>query len=247
MIINQAMARQLWPGEDPIGRRITHELSIVPGQATSREIVGVVGDVRHFGLQHPAEPQMFVPHAQMPWPSMAVVLRTSLDAGQVAAAVRQSVWRVDRSIPVPPIRPLEEALSGATGQPRFRAWVLGVFASIAVLLAVTGLYATMAYAAQQRTRELGLRIALGATPGQAMALLVRNGLALAGAGVLVGLVGAAIVARLIASMLFGVSTLDPVAFAGGPILLMVVAAIACYVPARRARRLDPIAAINADG
>ena len=246
MIVNQAMARQLWPGEDPIGRRITHELSIVPGQATSREIVGVVGDVRHFGLQQPAEPQMFVPHAQMPWPSMAVVLRTSLDAGQVAAAVRQSVWSVDRSIPVPPIRQLQEALSGATGQPRFRAWVLGVFASIAVLLAVTGLYATMAYAAQQRTRELGLRIALGATPGQAMALLVRNGLALAGAGVLVGLAAAAIVARFIASMLFGVSPLDPVTFAGGPILLMAVAAIACYVPARRARRLDPIAAINAE-
>lgn len=218
----------------------------MPGQATSREIVGVVGDIRHFGLEHPAEPQMFVPHAQMPWPSMAVVVRTSLDARQVGAAVRQSVWTVDPSIPVPPIMPMDDALAAATGQPRFRAWVLGVFASIAVLLAVTGLYATMAYAAQQRTRELGLRIALGATPRQAMALLIRKGLTLAGAGILVGLGGAVIVGRLIASMLFGVSALDPVTFVGGPILLAAVAAVACYVPARRAQRLDPIAAINAD-
>ena len=246
VIINEAMARQFWPDEDPIGRRLTHDLSIVPGQATSREIVGVVGDVRHFGLEHPAGPQMFVPHAQMPWPSMAVVVRSSLDAQHVSAAVRQSVWNLDASIPVPPIRPLEDALADATGQPRFRAWVLGVFACVAVLLAVTGLYATLAYAAQQRTREMGVRIALGATPAQATALLLRNGLTLAGAGILVGLAGAIAVGRLLASTLYGVSALDPVAFAGGPALLLLVAAIACYLPARRARHLDPIAAINAD-
>jgi hypothetical protein len=112
--------------------------------------------------------------------------------------------------------------------------VLGIFASVAVLLAVTGLYATMAFAAQQRTRELGLRIALGATPGQAMALLMRNGLALAAAGIVAGLGGAVIVGRLIASMLYGVSALDPVTFISGPIVLVVVAAVACYAPARRA-------------
>jgi putative ABC transport system permease protein len=246
IIINEAMARELWPGEDPIGRRITHDLTIVPGQATSREIVGVVGDVRHFGLEHPAEPQMFVPHAQMPWPSMAVVVRTTLDAQHVGAVVRQSVWSVDASIPVPPIRPLEDALADATGQPRFRAWILGVFASIALLLAVTGLYATIAYAAQQRTREIGLRIALGATPGQATAVLVRNGLQLAAAGILLGMGGAVVAGRLLSSMLYGVSPLDPVTFVGGPVLVLVIAMLACYIPARRARHLDPIAAIRID-
>jgi putative ABC transport system permease protein len=246
VVINAAMARELWPGEDPIGRRITHDLSIVEGQATSREIVGVVGDVRHFGLERPAEPQMFVPHAQMPWPSMAVVVRTSLDSQQVSAAVRQSVWSVDPSIPVPPLRPMEDALADATGQPRLRAWTLAAFAAIAVLLAVTGLYATMAYTAELRTREMGLRIALGATPAQAAALLVRQGLTLAGAGVVVGLCGAVVAGRLLASTLYAVSPLDPLAFAGSPALLMLVAALACYVPARRASRLDPVAAINTE-
>ena len=246
IIINEAMAQQLWPGDDPIGRRITHDLTIVPGQPTSREIVGVVGDVRHFGLEHPAEPQMFVPHAQMPWPSMAVVMRTPLDAQHVGAVMRQSVWRVDPAIPVPPIRPLEAARADATGQPRFRAWMLGVFASIALLLAVTGLYATIAYAAQQRTREIGLRIALGATPRQATAVLVRDGLTLAAVGIVVGLAGGVVEGRLLSSMLYGVSPLDPLTFVGGPILVETIAVLACYIPAQRARHLDPIAAIRLD-
>jgi predicted permease len=246
VILNMAMARRLFPGESPIGRRLTHDLSIVPGQPTSREIVGVVGDIRHFGLQEAAEPQMFVPHAQMPWPSMALVIRTRLDAPQLGPAIRQLVRKLDPSIPVPPIRPMDEVVAGATAQPRFRAWVLGIFACVAVLLAITGLYGTMAYAAQQRTREVGVRMALGATPAQVTALLLRSGLQLAAAGTLLGLGGAAIAARLLASMLFGVSTFDPIAFAGGPALLFAAAGAACYLPAVRARRLDPLTAINAD-
>jgi putative ABC transport system permease protein len=246
VIINEAMAQRFWPKQNPIGRRLTHELSIVPGQQTTREIVGIVGDVRHFGLEQAPEPQMFVPHAQMPWPSMAVVIRTPLDAAHLGAAVRDAVWSMDRTIPVPPLRPMEDMFADAVGQPRFRAWLLGLFAATAILLAVTGLYATMAYAAQQRTREIGLRIALGATPAQATALLLRNGLMLTAIGVAIGLAGSVAVGRGLSSLLFGIGESDPATFVSVPAMLIAAAWLACYLPARRARNLDPIRAINSE-
>jgi putative ABC transport system permease protein len=246
VIINEAMARRFWPNQDPIGRRITHDLAIVPGQQTTRDIVGVVGDVRHFGIEQPSDPQMFVPHAQMPWPSMAVVIRTPLDAAHIGAAVRQAVWSVDGTIPVPPLRPMEHMITDAVGQPRFRAWLLGLFAATAIVLAMTGLYGTMAFAAQQRTREIGLRIALGATPKQATALLLRSGMALTALGTALGLLGSVAVTRALSSLLFGIGATDPATFVGVTAALVAVAWLACYVPARRARQLDPIRAINTE-
>jgi putative ABC transport system permease protein len=246
VIINEAMARRFWPNQDPIGRRLTHDLAIVAGQQTTREIVGVVGDVRHFGLEQPSEPQMFIPHAQMPWPSMAVMMRTPLEAAHIATAVRQAVWSVDDTIPVPPPRRMEHILTDAVGQPRFRAWLLGMFALTAIVLAMTGLYGTMAFAAQQRTREIGLRIALGATPKQATALLLRSGLTLTAVGTTFGLVGSVAMARALSSLLFGIGATDPATFAGVTATLVAVAWLACYLPARRAQRMDPIRAINAE-
>ena len=246
VIVNDAMARRFWPNQSPIGRRLTHDLSIVPGQQTSREIVGVVGDIRHFGVEHASEPQMFVPHAQMPWPSMAIVLRTPLDAPALAGAVRQAVWSLDRTVPVPPPRGMEQLFADAVGQPRFRAWLLGLFGGTAILLAMTGLYGTMAYVAQQQTREIGLRIALGATPRQATAPLLRSGLTLAALGTVLGLAGSAAAARALSTMVFGVGTGDPATFIGSAVVLALVAALACYLPMRQARRLDPLKAINAD-
>jgi len=246
VIINEAMADRYWPNQNPIGRRITHDLVIVPGQSTTREIVGVVGNVRHFGLEQRPEPQMFVPHTQMPWPSMAAVIRTPLDAAHISAAVRQAVWSVDDTIPVPPLRAMDEAFADAVGQPRFRAWLLGLFAAAAILLAMTGLYGTMAFAAQQRTREIGLRIALGATPTQATARLLRSGLTLTALGTAIGLAGSLAVARALSSLLFGVSAADPATFIGVPAILVAIAWLACYLPARQARQLDPIRAINAE-
>ena len=189
---------------------------------------------------------MFVPHAQMPWPSMAVVIRTPLDAAHISAAVRQAVWSVDDTIPVPPLRPMDEAFADAVGQPRFRAWLLGLFAATAILLAMTGLYGTMAFAAQQRTREIGLRMALGATPAQATARLLRSGLTLTALGTAIGLAGSVGVARALSSLLFGVGAADPATFIGVPAILVGVAWLACYLPARQARQLDPIKAINAE-
>jgi putative ABC transport system permease protein len=245
-IINETMARRFWPHDNPIGRRIAHDLSLVPGQQTVREIVGVVGDVRHFAVERAAEPQMFVPHAQMPWPSMAVVLRSQLDAQALTREVRQTVWSMDGTLPVPPLRALDDLLAEAVGQPRFRAWLLGLFGAMAVLLAMTGLYGTTAYSAQQHTPEIGLRMALGATPQQATARLLRNGLRIAALGMVLGLAGSFAVARALSTMLFGVGTGDPVTFIAAPMLLVLLAAVACYLPIRRARRLDPLKAINAN-
>jgi putative ABC transport system permease protein len=246
VIINEAMARRYWPNQSPIGRRVAHDLVIVPGQQSSREIVGVVGDVRHFGLEQSAGPQMFVPHAQMPWPSMAIVMRTPLEAQALSEAVRQAVWSIDGTVPVPPLRRMEHLVADAVGQPRFRAWLLGLFAAIAIVLAMIGLYGTMAYVAQQRTREIGLRIALGATPQQATAPLLRSGLTLVAIGTALGLTGSLAAARALSAMLFGVSANDPGTFIGVPLVLLLVAAVACFLPARQARRLDPLKAINGD-
>jgi putative ABC transport system permease protein len=246
VIINETMARRFWPSDNPIGRRIAHDLSIVPRQQTVRTIVGVVGDVRHFAVERAAEPQMFVPHAQMPWPSMAVVLRSRLDAQALTREVRQTVWSLDGTLPVPPLRGLDDLFAGAVGQPRFRAWLLGLFGAMAVLLAMTGLYGTMAYSAQQHTREIGLRMALGATPQQATARLLRNGLTIAALGMMLGLAGSFAVARALSTLLFGVGTSDPATFIAAPALLVLLAALACYLPMRQARRLDPLKAINAN-
>jgi putative ABC transport system permease protein len=246
MIINEAMARRFWPKQNPIGQRITHELSIVPGQATTREIVGVVGDVRHFGLEQTSDAQMYIPHGQMPWPSMAVVVRSALDRQQIGEPIRRAVWSMDPTIPVPPLRTMDDVLAEAVGQPRFRAWLLGLFASIAVLLVSIGLYGTMAYAVQQRTREIGLRIALGATPRQAGALLLRGGIKLVLIGTALGVAVAAAVARLLSSLLYGVVATDPTTFVVFPIGLGAIGLLACYLPTLAARRIDPIHAINSD-
>ena len=246
VIINEAMARRFWPNKDPIGQRITHELSIVPGQATTRDVVGVVGDVRHFGLEQASDAQMYIPHGQMPWPSMAVVVRSALDAGRIGEPIRRAVWSLEPTIPVPPLRPMDDVLADAVGQPRFRAWLLGLFASIAVLLASIGLYGTMAYAVQQRTREIGLRLALGATPRQAGALLLRSGFKLVLIGTAIGVAAAAAVTRLLSSLLFGVVATDPATFVGFSLALSAIGLIACYLPTLAARRIDPIQAINSE-
>ncbi len=244
VIINQAMAERYWKGADPIGRYLTHDLAIMPGQAATRQIVGVVGDVRHFGLDRVSEPQMFVPHLQMPWPSMALVVRTELPPEQVSASLRDAVWSMDRTIPVPPIRPMDQVVSETLGQPRFRSWLLGIFAGAALILAMVGLYGSMAYSVQQRMRELGLRLALGATPQQASRMVMASGLRLVAAGMVLGLVGATLATRVLSSMLFGVGTTDITTFVAVPLILIVVAGAACYIPARRVRHIEPMKALN---
>jgi putative ABC transport system permease protein len=247
VLINEAMARRYWPNDDPLGRTVIHDLTILPGQSNTRQIVGIVGDVRHFGLEQSPEPQMFIPHLQMPWPSMALVLRTSLPRDRVNAIVRDAVHALDAAIPVPPARGLEQIVSAAIGQPRFRAWLVGLFAAAALLLAMVGLYGTIAFSVQQRTRELGLRMALGASPRQTTRLVVAGGLKLATLGAALGIVGAVALTRLLAAMLFGVGVTDPTTLAMAATGVIVVAAVACYLPARRVRRIEPLRALTDGG
>ncbi len=244
VVINEAMARRYWPNEDPIGQTLTHDLTILPDQMATRQVVGVVGNVRHFGLDQPSEPQMFIPHLQMPWPSMALVLRTSLPIERVNSIVREAVHGLDATLPVPPARRMDQVMSDALGQPRFRAWLVGLFAGAALLLAMVGLYGTIAFMVHQRTRELGLRMALGASPQQTMRLVLSFGLKLAGAGAVIGLISAVAATRVLATMLFGVGPTDPATFVVAPLSVVVVAAVACYLPVRRIRRIEAWKALN---
>jgi hypothetical protein len=244
VLINEAMARRYWPNDDPIGRTLIHDLTILPGQSNTRQIVGIVGDVRHFGLEQSPEPQMFIPHLQMPWPSMALVLRTSLPRDRFNAVVGDTVHALDPAIPVPPARRLEQIVSDAIGQPRFRAWPVGLFAGAALLLAMVGLYGTIAFSVQQRTRELGLRMVLGASPQRTTRLVVADGLELATLGAALGIVGAIALTRLLAAMLFGVGVTDPTTLGTAAVGVIAVAAAACYLPARRIRKIEPLRALT---
>jgi len=246
VVINETMARVYWPNEDPLGQTLTHDLTILPGQPAIRQIVGIVGDVRHFGLDRSPEPQMFIPHLQMPWPSMALVIRTSLPNDRINTVVRDAVHALDATVPVPPPRPMEQVVSEAVGQPRFRAWLVGLFASAALLLAMVGLYGTIAFSVHQRTRELGLRMALGASPEQTTRLVLASGLKLAGVGAALGVAGAAAVTRVLATMLFGVGPTDPTTLVMAPLSVIIVAGVACYLPARRVRRIEPLKALTDD-
>ena len=246
VVINEAMARRYWPSEEPIGQTLTHDLTILPDQIATRQVVGIVGNVRHFGLEQPSEPQMFIPHLQMPWPSMALVLRTALPVERVNSIVSDAVHGLDATLPVPPARRMDQVMSDALGQPRFRAWLVGLFAGAAWLLAMVGLYGTVAFMVHQRTRELGLRMALGASPQQTMSLVLSFGLKLAGAGAALGLISAVAATRLLATMLFGVGPTDPATFIAAPLSIVVVAGVACYLPVRRIRRIEAWKALNDD-
>jgi putative ABC transport system permease protein len=246
VIVNRALADRYFPGVDAIGRVLVHELSIVAGQPTRRRIVGIVGDVRQFRLDDPFEPHMFVPHSQMPWPAMALVVKTSLPSDQLSTAVRSAVWSLDTRMPVPVPREMRRAFDDAIGGPRLRAWLTAVFAVAALILAAIGLYGTVAFAVQQRRGELAIRLALGATTRQTIGLVLREGLTLCFVGVASGIVAAIAIARLLSGLLFGITAADPATIAAVTILLAAVSAAACYFPARSVARIDPVRAISGE-
>jgi len=243
-VVNRAFADRYFP-DGAVGHVVTHELSIVPGQATRRQIVGVVGNVRQFRLDEPFEPQLFVPHAQMPWPAMAMVVRTSLPPDQLAATVRGAVRQLNPRAIVPAAAEMNQMLDDSLGQPRLRAWLLGVFACAALLLASIGLYGTIAFRIQQRRSELAIRLVLGATTARTRGLMMRDGLGLAAVGTVAGALVAFALTRLLSTMLFGVNAFDAATVGAVAALLLGVSAIASYLPARRVVRIDPLSALNA--
>jgi putative ABC transport system permease protein len=210
-------------------------------------IVGVAADVRHSGLNQPVEPAVYAPFSQSdePWRRwMTLAIRTSGPAPGLLDQVKQHVWDVDRQIPLSDVHSLVELMAVSLDQQRFNMSLLGIFAALALILATVGVYGLMAYTVSQRTHEIGVRVAVGAQRHDVLSLVVREGAKLAFLGIAIGVAAAFVLTRLMASLLFAVKPTDPATFAGVAMLLAVVALAACYIPARRATRIDPLVALR---
>ncbi|MBA2458657.1 MAG: ABC transporter permease [Gemmatimonadales bacterium] len=242
VIVNDAFARTWFPGESPLGRRLLVELD----GARAYEVVGVVSDVRHFGLRDDAPPEMYLPLYSMWGGGNLVVRTTAADPMAAADVVREHVRRLDPDQPVAALRPLNELVSDSIAPARLQTTLLALFAAVAVALACLGLYGVMAGAVAERTREIGVRVALGAQRGDVMGLVLRRATFLAGAGVVVGLAGALLLSRFLETLLFQVAPADPAVLAGVASCLAAVALASSWVPARRAARVDPLVALRSE-
>jgi putative ABC transport system permease protein len=243
-IVNQAFAKRYFPNEDPLGKRIKSDAQTSDTPAQMSTIVGVAADIKVESLREDPKPLVFVPIVQLPIGALSVVIRTRQSPGPMMSAIREQVHALEPDALVFRGKTLDQYLSVTLGQPRFSALLLTVFAGLAMLLAMIGLYGAVAYAVSQRTNEIGIRVALGAVPGTVLRLVLGRGLILALTGCAIGLAGAMLLTRLMTSLLFGVSATDPATFAGVAILMAGVAVVACYIPARRALRVDPMVALR---
>ena len=242
-IVSEALARKYWPDEDPVGKRITFEGGAQ--QPRYREIVGVVGHVRNESLEGDGRGQYYVPYAQRPNNAdLFLVVRADGDPAALAPAVRARIASVDKDLPVYKVTTMEKLVSDSLSQRRFSMFLFGVFAALAMALAVVGLYGVMSYGVAQRTHEIGLRMALGAQGRDVLRMVVGQGMALVAVGLGVGLLGAFLLTRLMVSLLYGVSAADPLTYAGIALLLAAVALLASYIPARRATKVDPMVALR---
>jgi putative ABC transport system permease protein len=241
VLINETLAQQMFPGEDPIGKKLVIEMS---DENPPDEIIGVVGDVKHYGLDTEVRPMTYWPHPRFPYPFLSVVVRTQGDPLQLVGAVRHEVQAMDPAQPIADVRPMEQLVANSVARPRFNMLLLGIFAAVALVLAAVGIYGVMAHSVVQRTHEIGIRLALGARPKDVVRLVVGSGLALAVGGVALGLAGAFALTRLLASLLFATQPTDPVTFVSVVGVLLAVALVACWVPARRAARVDPMVALR---
>ena len=241
VLIGETMAHRFWPDEDPIGKKINVRFL---GQQTTREIIGVIGDVRHTGLDSDPRPELFLPHLQEPYGSMTYIVRTSVDPQTLLPAVKREVWTVSKTQPFSSITTMEQLVSRSLGERRFSLLFLTTFASIALALAGVGIYGLISFNTSQRTHEIGVRMALGAGRQDILKLVVGQGLALTLTGVALGLVAAFALTRYLSSLLFNVSAADPATFVVVSLLLIGVALLACYLPARRAMKVDPMIALR---
>jgi putative ABC transport system permease protein len=243
-IINQSMAKRLWPNENPIGQRITIFDRVHENETASREIVGVVGDVKHAGLSQPSNSEMYVPFRQSPFLWMSLVVRTSIEPGSLSQAITTQVRAVDTDVPTAHVRTMEQMLSRSVAPQRFNSILLSAFAGLALLLTAVGIGGVVSYSVTQRTREIGIRMALGAQRRDMVRMIVRQSFAMIGIGLTLGLLSALALTRLMSSLLYGVSTNDFSIYAFVLITLSGAALVACYLPGRRAMAVDPIVALR---
>jgi putative ABC transport system permease protein len=242
-IIDETMQRKFWPDEDPIGKRISFRRD-AQGNPIWREVVGVVGHVKHKGLEGESPVQYYAPHRQMPAGTVFLVARTAMEPASLAGAVRGSIQEVDPELPVFRVTTMELMVADSMTQRRFAMTLLGIFALVALILASVGLYGVMSYSVTHRTNEIGIRMALGAKVTDVLAMVVGQGMKLSLAGVGIGLAGAFALTRVMRSLLFGVSAADPLTYAAVALVLAAVSLLACYVPARRASKVDPMEALR---
>lgn len=246
VIISQKLARQIFPGENPIGKRIRPDISSGSARAPMRVVVGVVGNVKAEGLGVPSISESYVPYAQLPFAPMSVMVRTKMAPGDIVPTLTKEVQSLDSGLPLLHIKTLDEYVSDSVAGTRFETVLLGAFGMLAFLLTAIGLYGVISYTVAQRTREMGIRLALGAGRDSILKMVVRNGALLACTGVLIGLASALLLTRLVKDLLYGVGPTDPLTFVCAPIALIVIAMLASYVPARRAAKIDPMQALRSE-
>jgi putative ABC transport system permease protein len=240
VLISEKTAQLIWPDEDPIGKRVR----MGGPDGPLRTIVGITGDVTHTGLDIPAGMEAYVPEAQWTNSDMQLVVRAASDPKLLIDAIRNEIWAVDKELPVSGVATMDQLVSASIAQRRFTLILLSLMSLLAATLAGLGIYSVMSYSVTQRTQEIGIRMALGAGAGDVLRLVVGQGMLLALAGIAIGLAAAAAVTRLMSALLFGISVTDPVTFAAIAVALAAVALGACFVPARRATKLDPMVALR---
>ncbi len=247
IIITEEFARQYFPNEDPIGKRIHPGISSIEGEdSTMREIVGVVGDVRNRTLNTEPRPAYYVPQTQVPFSQMVVVAKTTTEPHSLVSGMTKEVAAMDPDLPLFGVQTMREYLSASVATPRFNTTLLSIFAGVALVLTLVGLYGVMSYSVAQRTNELGIRLALGAQSRDVLLMIVKQGSLLILCGLGIGLLGAFAASRVVASLLFGVTAKDPFTFAAVAVLLALVGLMACYIPARRATKVDPMNALRCE-
>ena len=237
IIINEAMAKRFWPGRDPIGQ---HLINI--DDQNPREIIGVAADVKSFGLNSATKPEMYIPY-EGAWYTNLVV-RTSQDPSSLASEARVQVAAIDKGVPVYQVVTMDQLLNRSVAPQRFDVFLLGLFAALALVLATIGIYGVLSFGVGQRTHEIGIRIALGAHPRDILRLIIRQGLQLVLVGLILGIGASLALTRFMSALLFEVSATDPITFTVVAVLLTIVALLACYIPARRAMRTDPMVALR---
>ena len=238
VMVNQATARRFWPNQDPLGKLVW------VGRFPPCQVVGVLADIKNDSLASPTQPEVFFPYPQLASPMLYVSIRSSIDPHSLVSALRAQIVAVNRGQPISDVQTMEERLESASAQTRSMMLLIGVFSATALILALVGIYGVIAYSVAQRTQELGIRIALGASSADIFRLVIGNGLRLAVAGTIIGLVASFALTRLMASLLFQTSATDPITFVASAAVFAVVAALASYLPARRAMRINPTDALH---